>query len=848
MYHAKSIEETLKEFETNENGLSENEAEKRLKKFGMNVFEYYKRRTLIDIVIEQFKNWLLLLLIIAAFLAYAIGHVKDSIGILAVVIINIIFGVILEYNADKSMEKLKKLMETKAFVIRNGKKYEIEARYLVPGDIVIVEEGKKVPADIRIIDEFGIEVNEAPLTGESLPVRKSTEKNSLETPLAERTSMLFAGTFVTKGSAKGVVVATGKNTEFGKIGETLSKIEEEETTLEKILQELSRIISLGALIIVSILFFLGLIIGKSRVEELLIYSIAVIVAAVPEGMLTILTLMLAIGTTHMAKENALVRDLHAVETLGNVTYIATDKTGTITEGKMAVVKIYDGKIKDFAEIMGTEKIMSYSYLCNGAHLTDSGVLGDETDRAFLLAGIIKGVDVRKFKKIVEIIEFVPFDPTAKVMKGLYRIEGERIAIVKGAPEKILEISEDFENHGKIDDEKRKEIEKILNFFTSNGMRVIGIAYKKVNSDEIPSKNFTFLGFIALHDQVRKEVKKTIEICKEAGIEIIMMTGDNKNTAKYIAEQIGLDSKKEIVNWNEIENLPDKDFEERIKNISVVSRATPSSKLRIVEALVKNNEIIAVTGDGVNDALALKKAHVGVVMGKTGTDISREVADVVLLDDNFATLEKAIEYGRKITYNIISFLRFQLTTNVSLVILSIPYIIGAELLKPLQILWINLIIDGPPALSLAFEKPGKDIMKVKAVKKREWLGLKFVFNIINMALYMVGISLVIYTYYTNVAPEKAATMVFAAFSLMQIFNVLNVRSERSSFYEGLSENRFMIIVLILTTLVQIAIIQIEALGEFFGTVKLNMSDWIIAFVAGASVLIVGEATKLGARRK
>lgn len=843
MFHSLSADEALKSLESGEEGLGEGDAEARLARHGFNEFGKGRKRSLLGIFLEQFKNYILILLIIAAAVAYLIQHYNDAFAIGIVVVLNVLFGMLLEYRADRSMDELKKLAETKAMVKRGGRKNLIDSRLLVPGDIVYLEEGAKVPADARILEAHGLEMNESSLTGESMPVRKNADSVSEETPLAERSCMAYAGTFVARGRAKAVVVATAQKTEFGAIERTLGDVEKERTTLERTLGELGKTITIAAFAIVALLFIAGIIAGNWGVEDLFIYSISVIVAAVPEGMLTILTIVLAVGVKNMASEKALVRKLKAVETLGNITFIATDKTGTITEGRMALVKVYDGAIKDFSELSGTEKLLSYSYLCNSAHLTDDGVAGDETDRAFLLAGIVKGVDVRKFKRISPAVSFSPFDSVKKRMSGIYEVGGEKLAIVKGAPESVLEMCSSSEGGKKLSGANRKEALGALAELTGAGMRVIALAYGKPSrSNKVPEDGLVFLGFLALHDPIRAEVKDTIAVCRAAGIRVLMMTGDNISTARKIAEEIGLGDGQGVANWPDLEKMAESEFQAALKTASVVARATPASKLRIVEFFVKQGEIIAVTGDGVNDAPALKKAHVGVVMGRVGTDVSKAVADLVLMDDNFATLEKAVEYGRGITTNIMNFLRFQVTTNLALVILSIPYILGARLLEPVHILWINLIIDGPPALTLGLEKPEKGIMKEKPRRASSFIDIEFLTSAVNMASYMALMSVLVFLYYLKTEPAKATTAVFSTFALMQVFHALNCRSKHGHFFTGLRSNKWLLLAVSSVAALQLAIIYIQPFQELFSTVALSSHDLLVVSIAAASVLVVGEAAK------
>ncbi|MEW6528828.1 MAG: cation-transporting P-type ATPase [Candidatus Micrarchaeota archaeon] len=866
MFYSLSISETFENLKTNEDGLCEHEAQRRLAIYGLNEVGKGKRRTLIELLGEQFKNYLLILIIIAGVISYFIGHTIDAIAMGFVVILNVFFGMLLEYRADKSMDELKKLTDTNVVVRREGKKKIIESCFLVPGDVIFVDEGVKVPADARIITEYGLEINEASLTGESLPVKKSTEKTAQQAPLAERKCMLYTGSFVARGNAIAVVTATGQKTEFGGIEKTLSEVSKERTVLEKTIIEVGKTITFASVTIVAILFAVGIIFSKWTVGDLLIYSISLMVAAVPEGMITFLTIILAIGVKNMANEKALARKLKAVETLGNITFIASDKTGTITKGKMTLVKIYQSKIKDIAELRGTEKILHYSYLCNSAHLTEHGVVGDETDCALLTAGISKGRDIIKIRQDAEKISFKSFDSVKKAMSGIFRINGKEIAIIKGAPETILTMcsvceggSED-ENNDK--NENRREINEItqaqkdeihanLTNLTEAGMRVIAIAYGKPVNGVVPEKGLVFLGFLAFYDPIRDGVKEAIAAYKSAGIRVIMMTGDNLVTAKKIAHEIGLDQLdgkgnsdkigNKIANWSELAHMNDTELDKALKTISVIARATPASKLRIVERLVKQGEIIAVTGDGINDAPALKKAHVGVVMG-SGTDVSKEVADVVLMDDNFATLEKAIEFGRGIKRNIINFLKFQITTNFALILLSIPFVVGIKIFEPIHILWINLVIDGPPALTLGLEKPSKDIMKEKPRKNLSLIDMEFIAGVTHMTIYIAVLSILIYFYYSKVNPEIAITAMFTAFVFMQIFNALNCRSAHERFYTSLFSNKWLVIALVCAALFQLTIVYNGLLREFFKIVPLPVSDLVAMFLVSASVLLVGEARK------
>lgn len=849
MFYSKTIAQVLTELNVSEQGLSKEQAQIRLKKYGYNEFGVGKRRSLLDLFIDQFRNYLLILLILAAIVAYFMNHYLDATAITLAIVLNVFFGMLLEHRADKSMDELRKLSETNVVVLRDKEKVVIPSRFIVPGDIIFLEEGSKVPADARVLESYDSKINEASLTGESMSVKKNTKEVALDTPLAERSCMVFGGSFVISGTLKAVVVATGSNSEFGKIEKTLGEVKKEETTLEKTLNELSKTLSILVCGIVGIFFFLVLIFGAGgRIDELFIYCVSLIVAAVPEGMLTVLTIVLAFGVKNMAKENALIRKLHAVETLGNISFIVTDKTGTVTQGDMTLVKIYDGKSKDFAELSGNEKLLHYSYLCNNLHFIEEKhrkkIVGDEMDRAIAIAGIAKGIDVQKLKERDSEISFTPFDAVKKSMSGVYKIKNEKITIEKGAPESILDKCSSVEWNNK--PLNKQEILRALELYTRGGMRVIAVAYKK-RAEKNPKNRLTFLGLLAFCDPIKKEARQTIDICKQAGIKILMLTGDNLLTAKQIGMEIGLIKENEIMKWNELEKLSSKELERALKKTSVIARATPLSKLKIIEELIKQDEVVAMTGDGVNDAPALKKAHVAVVMGKTGTDVSKEVADLVLMDDNLATLEKAIENGRRTTNNIMNFLRFQITTSIGLVLLSLPYVIGIKLLEPIHILWTNIVMDGPPALALGLESSSEGLMKKKPEKKAVFIDKEFVASVLNMSIFMVGVTMVVYFYYSFSQPEKTITMVFNTFALMQIFNAFNNRSKYFSFYSSIHSNPWLVFAALFTLLLQLTIMFFEPARFLFKTVELNTSDIIVLFVASAFVLVFGEAEKMFKRK-
>ncbi len=816
-----SVEEVLKVLKTSKNGLSEKEARRRLNNYGKNIINEGKKRTIFDIFLAQFNNTILILLIIAAIISFLIGGIIDGIAISLAVILNILFGVILEYNADRSVEKLKKMVKSRVLVLRDGEKKEIDSSFLVPGDIVLLQEGQKIPVDIRIIEEKELEVNESILTGESYPVKK---KNSVlgETDLVDRINMLYAGTHIIKGECLGVVVRTGEKTEFGKISRKLKEIEKIETPLQKKLKNIGKILTLFSLILSIFIFIIGFFTNKS-LYELFLYNISLIVAIVPEGMLTTLTIILTVGIFNMAKEKAIVRKMFSVETLGNVNFIATDKTGTITEGRMVLRKIFTDNIYDFSEIKGDEEILKCSYLCNSAHITNKGELvGDEIDVALLKAAKSKRFHLEKYLKKIKKISFTPFDYNKKMMSGIYEINNKRIEIFKGAPESILKISNYYKKGNKIIKLNKEEASKIISIkrkLSLEGMRLIAVAYKE-------NKKTIFLGILAFFDRIRPNIRKTMNLFKKAGIKVMVLTGDSKDTALTIGKEIGLvENEQEVKKWDDINDL------NNIDNLKIIARATPFSKLKVIESLLKKY-IVGVTGDGVNDALALKKANLGIAMG-SGADVTKEVADIVLMDDNFSTLIKAIIYGRSIVNNILNFLKYEIAANLALVLITIPSILSNLILNPIQILWINLIIDGPPALTLAFEKP-------KGLKKYS-MGNKFWISLLLSSFYMFFITYLVYLLFSSNFPEEATSAAFTVFVFMQAFNLLNNRDLYSSFYSKIKSNKYIFISFFFILFSQILILY-TPINIFFKINPLPLNHLFYMFLFASTILVFEEIRK------
>lgn len=841
-FHSIGVDEALGKLGSGKDGLSEAEAEKRLGEYGANTLSRKHVRTGLDILAGQFRNAILWLLIAAAGISYYIGQTLDAFAILGAVSLSVIFGFYLEAKADRSMEALRRMVSHNTVVARGGKKEVVPVEGIVPGDVIFLEEGARIPADARVIESFGLEANESSLTGESMPVAKHAGASDAEAPLAERGSMLYAGCLIAKGNGTALVVATGNHTEFGKIAESLAEVEEEKTTLQRTLDDLSRKLSILAVAVIVILVGVGLMQGR-ELADLFMLAVALAVAAVPEGLMTVLTIILAMGVRTMAEHKALVRKISAVETLGWVSAIATDKTGTLTEGKMALRRVYtSGRSFASGEIPDNNPIMRLSALCTTAQVTGHGIVGDEMDKAVLEAASAS-MDVAELKKTEQVALF-PLDSEKKRMITAYALDGADVTIMKGAPEIVLQNCISIYEDGKVRkityaDVQAAETEH--HALASKGMRLLGIGYRKMErkdeTEEELERNLVFLGLLAFEDPPRKESAETIRTAKDAGINVVMVTGDNKVTATAIGKEMGLLEKRdEVIEWKDLQNLKPAEMGERLGEVKIVARSTPVGKLIVVDALMSKGEIVAVTGDGVNDAPALKKANVGVVMGQAGTEVSKESADVVLMDDNLATLVKAIEYGRNIYRNIRGFVRFQVTTSVAALMMFFgAFFMGfPDPLTPIQILFVNILMDGPPALALGLERPSSSVMKDRPKRFRSILDRRMLMDIGITALFMAVVALLVFSHYMGSAGERmAVTATFTLFVLLQLFNALNCRGNGKPF--SVSGNPWLFATLLVMLAVQLAIVYLGPAEELFRTSPLGTQD--LGLVAAVAVLIL-----------
>ncbi len=735
-----------------EKGLTSTEVEKRLLKYGRNELPEVRKFTLLKSFISQFDNVLVILLVAAAAISLLIGEKLDSIFIFLIVILNAFFGVYQEFKAEKALSYLKKITITTVRVIRDGKEQQIDSRELVPGDLIYLEEGAKVPADCRLLDSHNLEVNEASLTGESLPVVKDSKD--------EKNNEIFMGTVIAKGRGYAQVIKTGAETKFGKIAKTLATIEETKTPLQKKLDLFTRQIGFIGIAASLTVFFLSFIKEKNLWESF-IFSISLAVAAVPEGLPAVMTITLAIGVERMAKKKAIVRKLNAIEALGSITLIATDKTGTLTTNQMRVKKVFvDDKVYEAPHYPllsnhAFSQLVVNGILCSTASLVEKidhesfDVIGDATEGALLMMGQKVGLIPKLVREKWVLKEERSFDPVTKRMTVVVSDGKEKIVFTKGAPESVLSICSSVLFGNKIlplDIHRKSQIEKEFERFARQGLRIIAFSFKKKDSKDL-EENHTFLGFVGIADPIREEVKEAVAKAKEAGIKTVMITGDNHLTAEAIGIEAGIiEEGDDIMIGKELDNYSDDQLLPIISKVKVFARTTPEHKYRLVKLFQKMKEVVAVTGDGVNDALALKQADVGVAMGITGTDVAKETAHLVVTDDNFATIVSAVEEGRNIFNHIKNAIKYLLACNIGEVIYILTAVIfNLPILTPLQLLYINLVTDGLPAIALAFAPSDKGIMREKPRKVMTILekkDFKYVFDmgVLTSVLAIVSLTL------------------------------------------------------------------------------------------------------------
>ena len=896
LWFHKSVDETKEYFKLDEeNGLTNEQVNENRQKYGTNELQTKKKKSTLVKFLEQFKDFMIIVLIIAAIISGVVGYIEgegitDSIIILIVVILNAVIGVVQENKAEKSLEALQKLSAHVSKVIRNGKMEVIPAKELVPGDIVVLDTGDYVPADLRIIEAVNLKSQEASLTGESVPVEKSANTiEQEEVDLGDRENMLFSSSLITYGRGKGIVVETGMNTEVGKIAGIINSAEETQTPLQEKLNKLGKTLGIAALVICAIIFVIGLLYGKDPIE-MFMTAVSLAVAVIPEGLAAVSTIVLAIGVQRMVKRHAIVKKLPAVETLGSTTVICSDKTGTLTQNKMTVEKIfYNGKLLDAKEVKqnidkNLEKLVYISMLCNDTKISANNELtGDPTETALVDMGFNLQFEKNIYDKNPRIKE-IPFDSDRKLMTTVNKINNKYVVLTKGGVDELLARC----NKYLYDGEERNDLENYKKVITKNNedmakdaLRVLSMAYKEIDHEPTDEEmkdieqDLIYVGMVGMIDPPRLEVKDAVDKCKKAGIKTVMITGDHKITAIAIAKSLGiLQSEEEALTGAELEKMSDEDLTKNIRKYSVYARVSPEHKVRIVKAWQANGEIVAMTGDGVNDAPALKTADIGCAMGIVGTDVSKEAADVILTDDNFATIVSSVEEGRRIYDNILKAIQFLLSSNVGEVITLFVAILITPLLGnlfgidinlivpllPIHILWINLVTDSLPALALAVDPPQKDVMDRKPNKNKSVFTKGMVWRIayqgiliglITIIAFVVGLAtpdenLPVIEGLTNeeIKVEIGQTMAFCVLAFSQLVHVFNVRDNKTSIFKtGIFSNKQLILAVLASAALMLGILLIPALRHVFSIPVLPVGNILEIVVLSIMPLIVVELFKL-----
>ena len=860
IWHTLSWKETIRKLSSSaQKGLSEKEVKVRQQKFGKNLLPKEKPFPKLKILLGQFQSPLIYILIIAGIITLILGEYTDSIVIFGAVILNTVVGYFQENKAIETLRNLKKVVKIKAGVIREGDTKIVDSEELVPGDIFILNSGDKVPADGRIIESHNLRINQMALTGEWLPDEKHSDVLPEKTPMADRDNLAYMGTIVEDGKAKVVVIETRAGTEIGKVAQMVKEAKEEKTPLQKKLSRFAKIIGAIVVLLCLIIFIEGIVTGNSFIEMFTI-AVAVAVAAIPEGLPVALTVILALGMQRILKRKGLVRKLLAAETLGSTSVICTDKTLTLTEGKMRVSEILTAK-----ELLGGKKgdhllALEIATLANEAFIENPEetmekwiIRGRPTDKALLLAAMEAGVNKKELEKQLPLLAELPFDPVNKYLAKAFELnKKEDIIYISGAPEKLLEMSKYLErDNGKmaLTPQMTVEIKSKLEDLANKGLRVVAVAYKKIENVEDLLGDLVFVGLIALKDPLRKEVKEAMKICRQAGMKLIIATGDHKLTAKAVAKELGFRIKEEnIMEGMELDELSDEEFREKVKKIQLYARVEPKHKMRIVQAWQEAGEVVAMTGDGINDAPALKKADVGVALG-SGTEVAKGASDLILLNDNFSIIVAAVEEGRAIIDNIRKVIIYLLSDSFTEVILiGVSLFLGWPIpIIAAQILWVNLIEDGPLGLCLAFEPKEKDLMQQKpqghhvSLLTREMKVLIFIIGIITDLL-LLGLFFWLIKYSGYEIPH-IRSIIFACLTIDSIFYVFSCKSLRRNLWHiNPFSNKFLVLAWILGAIALIAALYLPVLQTVLKTVPLNLFDWQLILGLGLSNIILIEATK------
>ena len=859
--YLQTVEDVFKEVQSSPSGLSSQEAASRLEKYGANTLQEGKKKTLLEKFVDQFKDFMILVLLVAAvvsmFAHQGDPDPTDAIIILAVVLLNAVLGVFQESKAEEAIEALKKMASPVASVLRDGHVEHIKGEDIVVGDVVILEAGDVVPADMRLFEVNTVKIEESALTGESVPVDKDLViPAGDEVGIGDRTNMAFSSTNVTYGRAVGVVTSTGMNTEVGKIANMLANTEEGKTPLQENQDALGKWLTIMILVIAVIIFVVGMLRGNEW-THMLLTAIAIAVAAIPEGLPAISTIILALGTQKMAQRNAIVRKLPAVETLGGVEIICSDKTGTLTLNQMTVEKmVYDNEIHDASEEISKDNIaLRVMNLANDTKISqDNSLLGDPTETAMVQYGLDKNYDVREELVNIPRVAEVPFDSTRKLMTTIHQLEdGKYLVATKGAPDMLLDRVTKIEKHGEVSaftEDDRTTLMKLNKEMATQALRVLAMAYKvidtlpeTVDTDSI-EHDLIFAGLVGMIDPERKEAAAAIKVAQSAGIRTIMITGDHRDTAQAIAKRLGIlrpDQEDGVLTGGELNDISDEELERTVETYSVYARVSPEHKVRIVKAWQKNGKVVSMTGDGVNDAPSLKQADIGVGMGITGTEVSKGASDMVLADDNFETIVVAVEEGRKVFANIQKAVQYLLSANFGEVMtMFVATMAGWSILEPIHILWINLVTDVFPAIALGLEEAEADIMShPPRGKGSNFLSNGVLPSIFYQGFFEGGITLFVFWYATHIANwgnPVGETMAFATLGLIQLFHAFNVKSVYKSLGTvGAFKNKLFNYAILVSAVMLLSVMVIPGLTTVFDVAILTTEQWL--FVVGAAFSIV-----------
>ena len=880
MWYTKSVEEVARDLRTNlKVGLREKDIEEREKQFGKNKIREAKKEGLLVKFIKQFNDFMIIILIIAAIVSAIVSYMEgtgdylDSIIIIAIVFFNGLMGLIQETKAEKSIEALKKLSSPVAKVRRNGIVQTINGEDVLPGDIVILEAGNYVPADMRLISAVNLKIEEASLTGEPEPVLKDAEKiiTNKKIPLGDMCNMAFGSTIVVNGHAEGIVVSTGMSTEVGKIADMIITNESPTTPIQKKLEEVGKVLGIACLAICAVIFVIG-IIKNIPITEMFMTSVGLAVAAIPEGLPAIVTIILSIAVTKMAKKNAIIRKLPAVETLGSSKVICSDKTGTLTENNMKVIEVVGNR----------SKVLEFASICANCEIIGNKVEGEPTEAAIVKAALEEKqsnnnvIDITKISDInnniintnqtaslnnrmntYNRVSEIPFDSNRKLMSVIIKLDNGKYRIItKGAPEVLLNRCTSYEENGLKKNLDINYLNKIKNQnekMAERALRVLGVAYldidalpSSINSNTVEN-NLIFIGFIGMIDPPRKGVKEAVKACRRAGIKTVMITGDHIVTAKAIAKDLGILQGKELaITGNELDKITDRDLVKNIMDYSVFARVSPEHKVRIVKAFQKTGAVVAMTGDGVNDAPALKKADIGIAMGKKGTDVAKNASDMILNDDNFVTIVEAVKQGRNIFDNIKKAIHFLIATNIGeIVTIFIGLLLGMKSpLLAIQLLWVNLVTDSLPAIALGLEPPEKDIMERPPRDAKKSIFADGLFGKIIVEGFMIGLLTIIAFTIGNkyYGLEVGRTMAFISLGMLELIHCFNIKSEESIFKKGILENKYLVGAFLLGTVLQVGIVFIPSIANVFKLTMLNSTQWIITLLISIVPIIVIEVQK------